>query len=178
VDQFVILLTTAVAAAALLLLWAGVDHLRDPTTLTRLIDQGRSSALALAGAETAVGAAVLVALAQPFGAGRWLLAAQASLYFGFTGYLARRYLRGDRDDCGCSRLAGRVGVAGLARAGALGVATAVAAGAYPSVALHISEAERSALALVSAGMLVLTVLLYVLPAAVDGLAKPLYGRET
>lgn len=169
-----IVLTAVVAAAALLLVWTGVEHLREPAVLGKGRARGRGAAVALGAGEAVVGLAGLAALLGVLPDGRGALGVMALSYLGFGGYLMVRYRRGDRADCGCSRVASRVGLAGVARAAGLAVCVALAGVAHPYVVIDAS-AGAGALTLTVGASAVLTVVLYALPACVDGLAS---GRST
>ncbi|HET9257046.1 MAG TPA: MauE/DoxX family redox-associated membrane protein, partial [Pseudonocardiaceae bacterium] len=97
---------------------------------------------------------------------RWALAAQALTYLAFAAHLAWRRYRGDNSDCGCNRMGTQVGPGGIARAVVLAIATLAATALYPAAALP----GGGLAVLLVACALVLAVLLYALPAAVDGRA--------
>lgn len=182
-----IVLTAVTAAAALLLIRTGVDHLRDPATLARVLagpaargvaSREPRAARAVAVLELLVGAAALCSLAlgsllpTPLSGAavpQWLLVAQGLLYLGFTASLWPRYRRGDRTDCGCTALPAAVGPAALARAAALSLASLLAALVAPAPAALGSGPAGFVLVAVGAG--VLAALLHALPAAIDGVPR-------
>lgn len=184
-----IVLVTLAAAAALLLVRTGIDHLRDPATLARVLAgpraRARWAARGVAGLELVTGTAALATLllgslpGSPLfgsaGAG-WALAAQGGLYLGFTASLWVRFRRGDRTDCGCTALPAVVGPAALARAAGLALASLLAALVTPGPAAFAAGA--AALGLVAAGTAVLAGLLHALPAAIDGVPALPAGRAT
>ncbi len=169
-----IVLATVTTAAALLLVRTGIDHLRGPATLARVLAGPAARGLAIrklraaravAVVELLVGTAALgsLLLAPLLGAAgaRWVLAAQGLLYLGFTASLWPRYRRGDRTDCGCTALPTVVGPAALARAAVLSSASLLAALVAPA-------ASAVGIVLVAVGAGVLAALLHALPAAIDG----------
>lgn len=182
-----IVLLTLAAAAALLLVRTGIDHLRDPATLARVLAgphaRARWAARGVAVVELLVGTVTLAALllgSLPPGSpllgstgSRWPLVAQGLLYLGFAASLWVRYRRGDRTDCGCTALPAVVGPAALARAAGLALASLLAALVTP-----VFAAGAAALVLVAAGAAVLAGLLHALPAAVDGVPTLQAGRAT
>lgn len=177
-----IVLATLTAAAALLLVRTGIDHLRDPATLARVLvgpaARGRRAARAVALVELLVGTAALCSLllAPLLGAAgpRWVVAAQGLLYLGFTASLWPRYRRGDRTDCGCTSLPAVVGPVALLRAAALSLASLLAALVAPSPTALAAGTTGFVLVAVAAG--VLAALLHALPAAVDGVPAAQPGR--
>jgi hypothetical protein len=167
-----IILAVVGAAGGLLLVWAGVDHLREPGVLAAHLPVGKGASAGMAVAEILVGAGALVALATPVVVGRLFLAGQGLFYAAFLGHLWLRHRRNDRADCGCGRVSARIGVAGLLRAGVLAAVSGAAAAGYPSVPPDRFALAEPALALILAGGVVLCLVLHALPAAVDGLAHP------
>ncbi len=161
-----ILLSVPVLAGAFLLIEAGLEHLRAPKYLARAAGTGLAAARVIAVAELVVGvpsgAAVIFGVAEL----RWALAAQTLTYLVFAAHLAWRRHRGDDSDCGCNRMGTQVGPGGIARAVVLSIATLAATALYPAVALP----GGGVAVLLVACALVLAVLLYTLPAAVDGRA--------
>jgi hypothetical protein len=159
-----ILLGVPVLAAAFLLVEAGLEHLRTPKYLARAAGTGVAAARAIAVAELLIGvpsvAAIFVGIAEL----RWALAAQTVIYLAFAAHLWWRHHRGDQSDCGCNRMGTQVGPGGIARAVVLSIATLAATALYPAVALP----GGGVTVLVVACALVVAVLLYTLPAAVDG----------
>lgn len=161
-----ILLGVPVLAGALLLVVAGLEHLRDPTSLARAAETNLATARGIAVVELLIGlpsvAAVLLGMFEL----RWALAAQGLLYLAFAVHLMLRRRRGDESDCGCNKLGTRVGPGGIARAWALGALSLLAAAWHPMAAAVHGGAGGVVLVVVAA--VVLAVLLYALPAAVDG----------
>lgn len=178
-----IVLLAVTVAAALLLVRTGIDHLREPATLARVLAgptaRGLRAARAVALVELLVGGAALGALASgpslPGSTGpRWVLAAQGLLYLGFAASLWPRYARGDRTDCGCTALPAVVGPTALARAAGLSAASLLAAFVEPTAAAFAAGAAGLVLVAVCAG--VLAALLHALPAAIDGVPGVATGR--
>jgi hypothetical protein len=97
---------------------------------------------------------------------RWALAAQTAMYVAFAAHLSWRRYRRDESDCGCNRMGTQVGPGGIARAVVLAAATCAATTLYPAAAL---PGGGIAVLLVACAAVV-AVLLYTLPAAVDGRA--------
>ncbi|MGH3718225.1 MAG: MauE/DoxX family redox-associated membrane protein [Pseudonocardiaceae bacterium] len=161
-----VLLAVPVLAGAFLLVEAGLEHMRAPKALARAVGTGLTGARAIAAVEFVVGvpsvAAVLLGTAQL----RWALAGQTVMYVAFTAHLAWRRYRGDESDCGCNRMGAQVGPGGIARAVFLAVATLAATVLHPAAAL---PGGGVAILLVACAA-VLAILLYTLPAAVDGRA--------
>ncbi|MGH3868620.1 MAG: MauE/DoxX family redox-associated membrane protein [Pseudonocardiaceae bacterium] len=159
-----ILLGVPVLAGAFLLLEAGLEHLRAPRFLARAAGTGVVAARAIAAVEFVIG--VLSVAAVVFGTTelRWALAAQTVMYAAFAAHLSWRRYRGDESGCGCNPMGTQVGPGGIARAVVLAIATLAATALYPAVAL---PGGGIAIALVACAA-VLAVLLYTLPAAVDG----------
>ncbi|MGH3770795.1 MAG: MauE/DoxX family redox-associated membrane protein [Pseudonocardiaceae bacterium] len=161
-----VLLAVPVLAGAFLLVEAGLEHMRAPKALARAAGTSVAGARAIAAVEFVVGvpsvAAVLLGTAQL----RWALAGQTALYAAFAAHLSWRRYRGDESDCGCNRMGAQVGPGGIARAVLLAVSTIAATALYPAAALP--GGGVTILLVVCAA--VLAVLLYTLPAAVDGRA--------
>jgi hypothetical protein len=174
-----IILTTLAVAGALLLVWAGIDHVREPEVLTRQLARlravrpvaARRLPTALGLIELAVGGTALIALVARIPGGQWAIGAQVALYLGFLAYLAVRYRQHDRDNCGCSRLDAVIGPVGLLRAGTQATVGAAAAIGYPATALPPLPASATGLALCLAASVVLCLLFHALPPAVDGLSR-------
>lgn len=161
-----IVLAVPVLAAAFLLVEAGLEHLRAPKFLARAAGTSLAMARVIATVELLIGvpAVVAVIFGPPYL--RWALAAQAVLYLAFAAHLWWRHHRGDTSDCGCNRMGTQVGPGSIGRAVVLALATVAATAAYPAVTL---PGGGLAVLLVLCA-LVLAVLLYTLPAAVDGRA--------
>jgi hypothetical protein len=161
-----ILLSVPVLAGAFLLIEAGLEHLRAPRYLARAAGTGVATARVIAVAEFVIG--VPSGLAVIFGIAelRWAMAAQTVTYLAFAAHLAWRRYRGDESDCGCNQMGTQVGPGGIARAVLLSIATLAATALYPAAAL---PGGGLAVLLVACAV-VLAVLLYTLPAAVDGRA--------
>lgn len=176
-----IILTACVVAAGMLLVWAGLDHVRAPGLAAQVVRVGQSRqrllAVALGVTEVVTGAAVIAVLVAPQPVGWVAPTIQGVLFLGFLGYLLPRYLRHDRGDCGCSRLATRIGMAGLLRAGALAIASIVAAVWYPAVTLPGAAPTGTHLMLLTAASAALCLLLHALPSAVDGLSRHIGTRR-
>lgn len=192
-----IVLLTVTVAAALLLVRTGIDHLREPAALARVLagpaGSGLRAARAVALVELLVGVAVLGAFLGAFSGAfsgaflgasasgpsllepaRWVPAVQGLLYLGFAASLWPRYARGDRTDCGCTALPAVVGPTALARAAGLSAASLAAALVEPASAVFAAGAVGLVLVAVGAG--VLATLLHALPAAVDGVPGVATGR--
>ncbi|MGH3825603.1 MAG: MauE/DoxX family redox-associated membrane protein [Pseudonocardiaceae bacterium] len=170
-----VLVGVPVLAGAFLLVEAGLEHLRAPWVLARAAGTGITAARAIAATEFVIGVPAVAAVLLGTGQLRWALGGQAALYLAFATHLSWRRHRGERSDCGCNRMGAAVGPAGIARAGLLAAATLAAAAQYPAATL--AAAARYPLAALPGGgvalMLiacaaVLAVLLYTLPAALDG----------
>ena len=159
-----IVLGVPVLAAAFLLVEAGLEHLRAPQFLARAAGTGVAAARAIAVAELLIGVPSVAAVFFGIAELRWALAAQTAIYLAFAAHLWWRHHRGDQSDCGCNRLGTQVGPGGIARAVVLSIATLAATALYPAVALP----GGGVAVLVVASALVVAVLLYTLPAAVDG----------
>ncbi|MDQ3765038.1 MAG: hypothetical protein M3460_27085 [Actinomycetota bacterium] len=161
-----ILLGVPVLAGAFLLVEAGFEHMRAPKALARAAGTGVATARAIAAVEFAIGVPSVAAVVFGTVELRWALAAQTVMYSAFAAHLSWRRYRGDQSDCGCNRMGTQVGPGGIARAGVLAVATLAATALHPAAALP----GGGGAILPVAGALVLAVLLYTLPAAVDGQA--------
>ena len=176
-----IILTVAVVAAGMLLIWAGLDHVRSPALAATIPWVGHSRkrlpAITLGVTEVVTGGAVIAVLVVPQPMGWVALGVQGVLFLAFLGFLLARYLRHDRDDCGCSRLATRIGMAGLLRTGLLAVASIVAAIWYPAVALPDAAPTVPDLMLLTAASATMCLLLHALPSAVDGLSRQIGTRR-
>ncbi|MDQ3824591.1 MAG: hypothetical protein M3325_02185 [Actinomycetota bacterium] len=159
-----IVLGVPVLAAAFLLVEAGLEHLRAPKFLARAAGTGIAAARAIAVVELAIGVPSVAAVVFGIAELRWALAAQTAIYLAFAAHLWWRHHRGDQSDCGCNRMGTQVGPGGIARAVVLSIATLAATALYPAVALP----GGGIAVLVVACALVVAVLLYTLPAAVDG----------
>jgi hypothetical protein len=159
-----IVLGVPVLAAAFLLVEAGLEHLRAPKFLARAAGTGVAAARAIAVAELLIGVPSVAAVFFGIAELRWALAAQTAIYLAFAAHLWWRHHRGDQSDCGCNRMGTQVGPGGIARAVVLSFATLAATALYPAVALP----GGGVAVLVVASALVVAVLLYTLPAAVDG----------
>jgi hypothetical protein len=161
-----ILLGVPVLAAAFLLVEAGLEHLRTPKYLARAAGTSVASARVIAAAELVIGlpsvAAVIFGIAEL----RWALAAQTAIYLAFAAHLWWRHHRGDTSDCGCNRMGTQVGPGSIGRAVVLAIATLAATALHPAASLP----GGGLAVLLVACALVLAVLLYTLPAAVDGRA--------
>lgn len=178
-----IVLAAVTAAAGLLLVRTGIDHLRDPAALARVLAgpaaRDLRAARAVALLELLVGGVVSASLLlTPLlgAAGRWTPAAQGLLYLGFLVNLWPRYRRGDRTDCGCTALPAVVGPASLARAAGLSLASLLAAVVAPAPAALATG--TTGLVLVAVGAAVLAALLHALPAAIDGVPTAAPGYAT
>ena len=161
-----ILLGVPVLAGAFLLVEAGLEHLRAPRALARAAGTGVATARAIAVVEFLIGVPSVAAVVFGTAELRWALAAQAVMYLAFAAHLSWRRYRGDQSDCGCTRMGTQVGPGGIARAVVLAIATLAATALHPAAALP----GGGAAILLIACALVLAVLLYTLPAAVDGRA--------
>jgi hypothetical protein len=161
-----ILLGVPVLAGAFLLVEAGLEHIRAPKTLARAAGTGIAAARTIAVVEFVIGVPSVAAVVFGTAALRWALAAQAVMYLAFAAHLSWRRYRGDESDCGCNRMGTQVGPGGIARAVVLAIATFAATALYPAAALP----GGGVAVLLVACAAVLAVLLYTLPAAVDGRA--------
>lgn len=161
-----IVLGVPVLAGAMLLVVAGLEHVRAPTMLARAAGTGIATARVIAVAEFAIGVPSMAAVVWGISELRWALAAQCLLYLAFAGHLMWRRHRGDESDCGCNHMGTQVGPGGIARAIVLAITTLVATALYPAAALP----DGGGAVLLVACAIVLAVLLYTLPAAVDGRA--------
>ena len=159
-----IVLGVPVLAAAFLLVEAGLEHLRAPKYLARAAGTGVAAARAIAVTELLIGVPSVAAVFFGIAELRWALAAQTAIYLAFAAHLWWRHHRGDQSNCGCNRMGTQVGPGGIARAVVLSIATLAATALYPAVALP----GGGIAVLVVACALVVAVLLYTLPAAVDG----------
>lgn len=162
-----ILLAVPVLAGALLLVVAGLEHIRDPAQLARAAGTGLVLARLIAIVELLIGVPSVAAVVLGVPPLRWALAAQVVIYLAFAAHLLLRRYRGDESDCGCNRMGTRVGPGGIARAWGLAAVTLAAVVLYPGAA---SPHGPGSILLVIVGAVVLAVLLYALPAAVDGRA--------
>jgi hypothetical protein len=161
-----ILLGVPVLAGAFLLVEAGLEHIRAPKMLARAAGTGLVTARAIATVEFVVGVPSVAAVIFGTPELRWALAAQAVMYVAFAAHLSWRRYRRDESDCGCNRMGTQVGPGGIARAVVLAAATCAATTLYPAAAL---PGGGIAVLLVACAA-VIAVLLYTLPAAVDGRA--------
>ncbi|MGH3814981.1 MAG: MauE/DoxX family redox-associated membrane protein [Pseudonocardiaceae bacterium] len=159
-----IVLAVPVLAGAFLLVEAGLEHLRAPKLLAAAAGTGIAAARAIAVVELVIGVPSVVAVVWGIGELRWALAAQGMIYLAFAAHLMWRRHQGDESDCGCNRMGTQVGPGGIARAVVLAIATLAATALYPAAALP----GGGAAILLIACAVVLAVLLYTLPAAVDG----------
>jgi hypothetical protein len=159
-----ILLGVPVLAGAFLLVEAGLEHLRAPMFLARAAGTGVMAARAIAAVEFVVGVPSVAAVVFGIAELRWALAAQTVMYVAFAAHLSWRRYRGDESGCGCNRMGTQVGPGGITRAVLLAIATLAATALYPAATL---PGGGIAIALVACAA-VLAVLLYTLPAAVDG----------
>jgi hypothetical protein len=155
-----------VLAGAILLVVAGLEHVRAPKALARAAGTGVAAARAIAVVEFAIGVPAVAAVVWGISELRWALAAQGVIYLAFAAHLLWRRHRGDESDCGCNRMGTQVGPGSIARAVVLAIATLTATALHPAAALPNSGA---AIVLIACAV-VLAVLLYTLPAAVDGRA--------
>ncbi|MBV9160183.1 MAG: hypothetical protein JO309_00355 [Pseudonocardiales bacterium] len=161
-----ILLGVPVLAGAFLLVEAGLEHMRAPTFLARAAVTGVVAARAIAAVEFVIGVPSVAAVVFGTAELRWALAGQTVMYVAFAAHLSWRRYRGDESDCGCNRMGTQVGPGGIARAVLLAIATLAATARYPAATL---PGGGVAILLVACAA-VLAVLLYTLPAAVDGRA--------
>jgi hypothetical protein len=161
-----ILLGVPVLAGAFLLVEAGLEHLRTPRYLARAAGTSVAMARAIAAVELLIGVPSVVAVVFRIAELRWALAAQTVIYLAFAAHLWWRHHRGDQSDCGCNRMGTQVGPGSISRAVVLAIATLAATALYPAAALP----GGGIAVLLVACALVLAVLLYTLPAAVDGRA--------
>lgn len=159
-----ILLGVPVLAGAFLLVEAGLEHIRAPQALAGAAGTGLGMARLIAAVEFAVGVPSVMAVVFGTAELRWALAAQTAMYLAFAAHLSWRRLWGDDSDCGCNRMGTQVGPGGIARAVVLAIATFAATVLYPAAALP----GGGVAVLLVACAVVLAVLLYTLPAAVDG----------
>jgi hypothetical protein len=161
-----ILLGVPVLAGAFLLVEAGLEHMRAPKFLARAAGTGVAAARAIAAVEFVIGVPSVAAVVFGTAELRWALAGQTVMYVAFAAHLSWRRYRGDESDCGCNRMGTQVGPGGIARAVLLAIATLAATARYPTATL---PGGGVAILLVACAA-VLAVLLYTLPAAVDGRA--------
>jgi hypothetical protein len=161
-----ILLGVPVLAGAFLLVEAGLEHMRAPKFLARAAGTGVVAARVIAAVEFVIGVPSVAAVVFGTAELRWALAGQTVMYVAFAAHLSWRRYRGDESDCGCNRMGTQVGPGGIARAVLLAIATLVATARYPAATL---PGGGVAILLVACAA-VLAVLLYTLPAAVDGRA--------
>ena len=161
-----ILLGVPVLAGAFLLVEAGLEHIRAPSILARAAGTGLVAARAIAAVEFIIGVPSVAAVVFGTAELRWALAAQTAMYVAFAAHLSWRRYRRDESDCGCNRMGTQVGPGGIARAVVLAAATCAATTLYPAAAL---PGGGIAVLLVACAAVV-AVLLYTLPAAVDGSA--------
>jgi hypothetical protein len=161
-----ILLGVPVLAGAFLLVEAGLEHIRAPKTLARAAGTSVAVARTIAAVEFVIGVPSVAAVVFGTAELRWALAAQAVMYLAFAAHLSWRRYRRDESDCGCNRMGTQVGPGGIARAVVLAIATLAATALYPAAALP----GGGVAVLLIACAAVLAVLLYTLPAAVDGRA--------
>jgi len=161
-----ILLGVPVLAGAFLLVEAGLEHIRAPRMLARAAGTGLVAARAIAAVEFIIGVPSVAAVVFGTAELRWALAAQTAMYVAFAAHLSWRRYRRDESDCGCNRMGTQVGPGGIARAVVLAAATCAATTLYPAAAL---PGGGIAVLLVACAVVV-AVLLYTLPAAVDGRA--------
>lgn len=164
-----IVLGAPVLAGAILLIVAGLEHVRDPKALAQAAGTGTVVARMIAGVELLIGVPAAAALVLGDSELHWALAAQTLVYLAFAVHLMLRRYRGDESDCGCNRLATRVGPGSISRAWGLATLSLVAALVHPAAALPSGVAGIILMVLAA---LVIAALLYALPAAVDGPAKP------
>lgn len=161
-----ILLGVPVLAGAFLLVEAGLEHMRAPKALARAVRTGTVAARAIAAAEFVTGVPSAVAVVFDIAALRWALAGQTAMYLAFAAHLAWRHYRGEESDCGCNRMGTQIGPGGIARAVLLAIATLATTVRYPA---DVLPGGGIAILLVACAA-ILAVLLYTLPAAVDGRA--------
>lgn len=155
-----------VLAGAFLLVEAGLEHMRAPRFLARAAGTSVVAARAIAAVEFVIGVPSVAAVVFGTAELRWALASQTVMYVAFAAHLSWRRYWGDESDCGCNRMGTQVGPGGIARAVLLAIATLAATALYPAAALPGGGIE--VLLVVCAA--VLAVLLYTLPASVDGRA--------
>lgn len=161
-----ILLGVPVLAGAFLLVEAGLEHLRTPRYLAQAAGTSIAAARVIAAAELVVGLPSVAAVVFGIAELRWALAAQTAMYVAFAAHLWWRHHRGDQSDCGCNRMGTQVGPGSIGRAVVLAIATLAATALHPAASL-----PGGGLAVLLVGCaLVVAVLLYALPAAVDGRA--------
>ncbi|MDQ2788952.1 MAG: hypothetical protein DLM60_22015 [Pseudonocardiales bacterium] len=161
-----ILLGVPVLAGAFLLVETSLEHIRAPEILARAAGTGLVAARAIATVEFVIGVPSVVAVVFGISELRWALAAQTVMYGAFAAHLSWRRYRRDESDCGCNRMGTQVGPAGIARAVVLAAVTLAATTLYPAAALP----GGGVAVLLVACAAVMAVLLYTLPAAVDGRA--------
>ncbi len=161
-----IVLGVPVLAGAMLLVVAGLEHVRAPQALARAAGTGIAAARAIAVVEFVIGVPSVAAVVWGTTELRWALAAQGVMYLAFAAHLLWRRHGGDESDCGCNRMGTQVGPGGIARAVVLAIATLAATALYPAAALP----DGGGAILLVACAVVLAVLLYTLPTAVDGRA--------
>jgi hypothetical protein len=161
-----ILLGVPVLAGAFLLVEAGLEHIRAPKALAQAAGTGMAAARAIAVVEFVIGVPSVGAVVFGTPELRWALAAQAVMYGAFAAHLSWRRYRGDESDCGCNSMGAQVGPGGIARAVVLAAATVAATTLYPAAALP----SGAIAVLLIACAAVVAILLYTLPAAVDGRA--------
>lgn len=161
-----ILLGVPVLAGAFLLVEAGLEHLRTPRYLARAAGTSIPMARVIAVAELVIGLPSVAAVVFGVAELRWALAAQTAMYVAFAAHLWWRHHWGDQSDCGCNRMGTQVGPGSIGRAVVLAIATLAATALHPAAALP----GGGIAVLLVACALVLAVLLYTLPAAVDGRA--------
>jgi hypothetical protein len=159
-----ILLGVPVLAGAFLLVEAGLEHMRAPGMLARATGTSVATARAIAAVEFVIGVPSVAAVVFGTSELRWALAAQTAIYLIFAAHLGWRRYQGDTSDCGCNQMGAQVGPGGIARAVVLAIATLAATALHPAAAL---PGGGLAVLLVACAA-VLAVLLYTLPAAVDG----------
>jgi hypothetical protein len=155
-----------VLAGAFLLVEAGLEHIRAPKLLAQAAGTGVVAARAIAAVEFVIGVPSVPAVVFGTAELRWALAGQTVMYVAFAAHLWWRRYWGDESDCGCNRMGTQVGPGGIARAVLLAIATLAATALYPAAALP----GGGVAVLLVACAVVLAVLLYTLPAAVDGRA--------
>ncbi|MBV8542817.1 MAG: hypothetical protein JO063_09935 [Pseudonocardiales bacterium] len=161
-----VLVGVPVLAGALLLVEAGLEHTRAPKALARAAGTGVVAARAIAAVEFVIGVPSVVAVLLGTAELRWALAGQTAMYVAFAAHLSWRRYRREESDCGCNRMGTQVGPGGIARAVLLAGATLAATALYPALVLP----GGGVTILLVACAVVLAVLLYTLPAAVDGRA--------
>jgi hypothetical protein len=159
-----ILLGVPVLAGAFLLVEAGLEHLRAPRFLARAAGTGVAVARAIAAVEFVIGVPSVAAVVFGTAELRWALAGQTAMYGAFAAHLWWRRYRGDESDCGCNRMGTQVGPGGIARAVLLAITTLAATVWYPAAVLP----GGGTAILLAACAAVLAILLYTLPATVNG----------